>query len=247
MGSARTTEKIRHRVQEVIEELGLLTCAETKIGGIFQRGLSGGEKKRVSIAVELLKDESSILFLDEPSSGLDSATAFHMLYLLRKLATTKNRTIVCTIHQPHSKIYKLFDKILLLSHGRCVYMGAASNALEHFTILGFPAKAHTNPSDHMLDICSIDGRSFEAEVRSYKRVNTMANAYFESPLRVQNDAEADRLYRDNLLEDQSWILNSSRRRKRWRVFAEWSRFLALCSRNFLNQCVLEEGISFTFV
>lgn len=193
----------------------MFQCAETRIGGFFQRGLSGGERKRVSIALELLKDESSVLLLDEPSSGLDSATAYHILYTLRQLATQRDRTVICTIHQPHSKIYKLFDKVLLLSHGRCVYMGPAQDALSYFSDLGFPAKEHTNPSDHMIDLCSVDGRTFEAEVRSLRQLDMLTEAYSTSKLAQSNMSDMEHFVQDCLdaqlnVKEQNFILASSK-------------------------------------
>ena len=105
------------------------------IGGSFRRGVSGGEKKRVSIGIELLS-QPSVLFLDEPTSGLDSKTAKNLVETLRALAL-EGRTIVCTIHQPQSSIYSLFDKILLLSNGRVMYLGPVTEAVPYFEKLGY--------------------------------------------------------------------------------------------------------------
>jgi ABC-type multidrug transport system ATPase subunit len=95
------------------------------------RGISGGERKRVSVAVELVV-RPSVLLLDEPTSGLDSTTALSLIQTLRELATTGGHAIVVIIHQPRTTIYNLFDHLLLLSKGQVVYNGPPSLARSHF-------------------------------------------------------------------------------------------------------------------
>ena len=99
--------------------------------------------KRLSIAITLLSDPS-VLFLDEPTTGLDSRTAFHIVSTLKKL-TAQKRTVVCTIHQPQSSIYGLFDKVLILGRGgRVVYFGkGGQDAVDYFDQLGFPCDEQT--------------------------------------------------------------------------------------------------------
>jgi ABC-type multidrug transport system ATPase subunit len=104
-----TTEEERKKlVEEVILELGLKECAGTRIGSNTHKGCSGGEKRRTSIGVQLLSNPS-VLFLDEPTTGLDAASAFQLVRTLKALAK-KGRTIVTTIHQPRSEIWGLFDR-----------------------------------------------------------------------------------------------------------------------------------------
>ena len=110
-------------------------CADRKIGGGLIRGISGGEKKRASIGTELIFNPS-VLFLDEPTTGLDSYTSLKLAELLKFLAKKKGRTIVATIHQPNSQIFGQFDKLLLLKNGTTIYMGDAQEAIDHFRILG---------------------------------------------------------------------------------------------------------------
>ena len=100
---------IEQLVIQTLEELGLSGCADRVIGGGLIRGISGGEKKRASIGTELIFNPS-VLFLDEPTTGLDSYTALKLAELLNFLAKKKNRTIVATIHQPSSQIFNNFDK-----------------------------------------------------------------------------------------------------------------------------------------
>ena len=102
----------------------IYTLCSGPAGGFFRRGISGGERKRVSVGHELLINPSVIL-LDEPTSGLDSTTAMHLVSTLCALAAG-GRAVVTTIHQPSSRLYQLLDKILLLSEGHAMYYGAAS-------------------------------------------------------------------------------------------------------------------------
>eukprot|EP00981_Chlorochromonas_danica_P012930 scaffold5574_cov162-Ochromonas_danica.AAC.5 len=100
-------EKIHDLVEELLEELGILVCADVMIGGAMIKGISGGQRKRTSVGVELVTDPS-LLFLDEPTSGLDSYSAFNLVKLLKKVAQ-RDCTILCPIHQPSSEVFFLFD------------------------------------------------------------------------------------------------------------------------------------------
>lgn len=108
------------RVEDAITLLHLDSCADTTIGGILHRGISGGQAKRVNIAMELLINPS-ILLLDEPTSGLDSATSMDVIRAAKNLAKS-GRTVLCTIHQPSSDIFRLFDKLILLKDGQVVFL-----------------------------------------------------------------------------------------------------------------------------
>ncbi|KAF2541065.1 hypothetical protein F2Q68_00030279, partial [Brassica cretica] len=127
--SFKKQEKIK-QAEAVVTELGLDRCKNTIIGEPFLRGVSGGERKRVSIGQEILINPS-LLFLDEPTSGLDSTTAQRIVSILWELARG-GRTVVTTIHQPSSRLFYMFDKILLLSEGNPIYFGLGSNAMDYF-------------------------------------------------------------------------------------------------------------------
>lgn len=144
-------EKIE-RAEDVIAQLGLQRCADTIIGTQFLRGVSGGERKRVCIGQEILIDPS-LIFLDEPTSGLDSTTALRIIQLLKNIAC-EGRTVVTTIHQPSSRAFHMFDKLLLLSEGHAVYYGKARGAISYFEAIGFAAMITMNPADFLLDLCS---------------------------------------------------------------------------------------------
>ncbi|KAK3435187.1 hypothetical protein EUGRSUZ_D02559 [Eucalyptus grandis] len=144
-------EKLLH-VESVITELGLTQCRHSMIGGPLFRGISGGEKKRVSIGQEMLINPS-LLLLDEPTSGLDSTTAQKILTTVKRLAGG-GRTVVTTIHQPSSRLYHMFDKVVLLSEGNPIYYGRASAALDYFSSIGFTTSLTVNPADLLLDLAN---------------------------------------------------------------------------------------------
>ncbi|KAJ9699243.1 hypothetical protein PVL29_008039 [Vitis rotundifolia] len=143
-----TKEEVNGIVEETILEMGLQNCANGFIGNWHIRGISGGEKKRLSIALEILT-QPRLLFLDEPTSGLDSASAYFIIQTLKNTACN-GRTVISSIHQPSSEVFALFDHLLLLSGGETVYHGEAKRAVEFFAEAGFPCPSRRNPSDHFL-------------------------------------------------------------------------------------------------
>lgn len=143
------------RSMEVIKEMGLQDSMDTRIGSQFCRGLSGGEKRRVSICLEILM-KPWLLFMDEPTSGLDSASAFHVMSRIAGLSRQGGRTIVVSIHQPSNHIFDLFDNLCLLSGGKTVYFGPSSSAGLLFANNGFPCPPKKNPADHYLKTVNVD-------------------------------------------------------------------------------------------
>ena len=107
-----TAEK-KERINEVIHKLGLHECRNVIIGDHMTRGISGGQRKRVCVAMEFLT-RPRLLFLDEPTSGLDSVTALSLCTLLRDIAHSGQCTVITTIHQPQSKIFAMFDDLIIL-------------------------------------------------------------------------------------------------------------------------------------
>uniref|UniRef100_A0A8C7KV42 Broad substrate specificity ATP-binding cassette transporter ABCG2 n=1 Tax=Oncorhynchus kisutch TaxID=8019 RepID=A0A8C7KV42_ONCKI len=142
------------RVNDLITELGLTKVADAKVGTQMIRGISGGERKRTNIGMELIIDPS-VLFLDEPTTGLDASTANSVLLLLKRMAN-QGRTIIMSIHQPRYSIYRLFDSLTLLVSGKQVYHGPAQNALDYFSDIGYACEAHNNPADFFLDVINGD-------------------------------------------------------------------------------------------
>ncbi|OKL56578.1 hypothetical protein UA08_08125 [Talaromyces atroroseus] len=141
------------RVTDVEKQLGIHHIKDQIIGSEegHGRGISGGEKRRVGIACELVTSPS-ILFLDEPTSGLDAYNAFNVIECLVTLAKTYNRTVIFTIHQPRSNIVALFDRLILLAKGRTVYSGPFSSCQQYFDHIGYPCPPGFNIADYLVDL-----------------------------------------------------------------------------------------------
>ncbi|GAA5832082.1 hypothetical protein JCM11251_002811 [Rhodosporidiobolus azoricus] len=175
-------------VEQTLMELGLAEAANTVVGGTFKKGISGGERRRLSIGC-ILVTMPSILILDEPTTGLDSFTAFQLLTLLDRLAK-RGRTCILSIHQPRSDAFETFDKVLLLSRGSVVYSGARTAMLPHFASLGHDLPPHTNPLDFVIDISSVDNRSDDAEAESSARVGELVCSWREREAQLQEKEKA---------------------------------------------------------
>jgi ABC-type multidrug transport system ATPase subunit len=166
----------RARADDVILQMGLKDCADTLIGDEMVKGISGGEKRRVTISIQLLNDPK-VLLLDEPTSGLDSFTAASILQVLRNLAE-EGRTVICTIHQPRSDLFAQFGNILLLAKGgKVAYNGKSTNMLDYFSSLSHPCPRLTNPADHVLDLVSVNLQSEEKESISRVKVNRLLDTW----------------------------------------------------------------------
>ncbi|QPG73495.1 hypothetical protein FOA43_000806 [Brettanomyces nanus] len=150
-----STKSKKAKVLQILSELRILHIKDKLIGSDFERGISGGEKRRVAIACELVTSPS-ILFLDEPTTGLDGFNAFRVVESLVRLAKDFNRTIIFSIHQPRSNIVALFDKLLLLSDGEIVYSGLMSECSEFFSQRGYQCPSGYNIADYLIDITSED-------------------------------------------------------------------------------------------
>ncbi|CAN0023380.1 unnamed protein product, partial [Sphacelaria rigidula] len=141
--------------------------ADTIVGDEKTRGISGGEKKRLSIACQLF-GTPSLIFCDEPTSGLDSFQAERVMSTLRELAEN-GHTVVCSIHQPRSSIFRMFDDLLVLSEGQVMFHGPADRAVGYFRSKGFSMPANTNPGEFAIDVVSID---YTSKVKRNKEIGT---------------------------------------------------------------------------
>lgn len=165
------------RVEDVIAELRLRQCANTRVGNMYVRGVSGGERRRVSIGVQLLWNPG-ILILDEPTSGLDSFTAHNLVRTLSRLAKG-NRLVLISLHQPRSDIFRLFDLVLLMTSGTPIYLGAAQHMVQYFTEIGYPCPRYSNPADFYVDLTSIDRRTKEQEMATTEKARSLAALFLE--------------------------------------------------------------------
>ncbi|KAJ3061204.1 hypothetical protein HDU98_002869, partial [Podochytrium sp. JEL0797] len=187
--SAWPKERKVARAEEVLVELGLKECANTVVGGEGVKGLSGGEKRRLSVGLAMLMDPA-ILLLDEPTSGLDASSARNMMVTLKAIAA-EGRTVICTVHQPRSDIFPLLDRVLLLARGgRVVYQGPGSAVVPYFSGLGHELPFLTNPADFALDLASVDLRNDSAEEESRARVNGLIQSWTKAPVDGANGSAA---------------------------------------------------------
>lgn len=150
LGRSLTDEQLDIMTQCMLHELGLAACADTIVGGPLIKGISGGERKRTSVGVELVV-KPAMLFLDEPTSGLDSFSAVQLCQLLKKVARV-GASVMFTIHQPSSRIFREFDQLILLNKGRVMYQGPVSYVADYFGARGHPCPRNYNPADWIMKI-----------------------------------------------------------------------------------------------
>ncbi|XP_007437212.1 ATP-binding cassette sub-family G member 2-like [Python bivittatus] len=188
------------RINEILKELGLTKVADSKVGTQFIRGISGGERKRTNIGMELITDPA-ILFLDEPTTGLDASTANAVLLLLKRMSN-QGKTIIFSIHQPRYSIFRLFDNLTLLAAGRLLYHGPAQNTLEYFKTIGYECEPYNNPADFFLDIINGDSTAVASHkpdateivsIHDQTLANTLAEKYSSCSYSQETKAELEKL------------------------------------------------------
>ncbi|RLN05697.1 hypothetical protein BBJ28_00024932 [Nothophytophthora sp. Chile5] len=223
MGCSTTVEEYTKRVDTVLEELGLIKCRDTLIGGIRLRGISGGERKRLSFATEILTNPS-LLFVDEPTSGLDSYMAEAVMVQLQQLAR-EGRTVITTVHQPSSELFSLFDNLYLLCDGATVYNDKASKAVAYFGALGFQCPSFVNPTDYfMRQLVVLDREKDEAGV---KRLQLLKDEWAQKRPIVDTGASGDAV---GLLEDGDGGADGYEDKR----LGAWGQMQVLSSRNVLR-------------
>ncbi|KAI9080740.1 hypothetical protein K1719_037253 [Acacia pycnantha] len=230
--SKMTNEEISKVVHNTIMEMGLEECADTHIGNWHLRGISNGEKKRLSIGLEILTQPNA-LFLDEPTSGLDSASAFYIIQALSQIAHG-GKIIMCSIHQPSSDVFHLFDDLLLLSGGETVYFGEANMALEFFANAGFPCPTRRNPPDHFLLCVNLDFELIAASSNSAMDWKTSESraALMQSYKTSETVVNARRKIHNLISETQEELVIESDMRTSTSTW--WNQLCTLTQRSFLN-------------
>nr|CAG8463766.1 2166_t:CDS:2 [Entrophospora candida] len=181
-----TYEERRTRVQSIIEEFGLERVADSKIGTVFVRGISGGEKRRCAIASQVLT-LPRVIFLDEPTTGLDSLAAYNVMNVIVSMAKSYRLTVVLSIHQPSTETYSLFDKLCLLGLGKTLYFGKRDEATTYFEGLGHPCPRFANPADHFLRLVNSDFMKDVTEARHH--IKSFSESFKNSPTKTKIDSQ----------------------------------------------------------
>ncbi|KAG2502321.1 hypothetical protein JM18_009862, partial [Phytophthora kernoviae] len=179
-----THAQIVEKVQSAINEMGLRVCEHTLVGDLFHKGISGGQKRRLSIAIELLSDPS-ILLLDEPTSGLDSASTYNVMQFVSRLCA-EGKTVICTIHQPSSLVYGMFTNVMILTAGETVFFGPREQSIPQFEATGYTCPTHMNPAEYFISLVNAD---FEGHADIKKLLLSYASSSVAA--NVARDIEAD--------------------------------------------------------
>ncbi|CAN6355825.1 unnamed protein product [Urochloa humidicola] len=218
----------RAHADRVIREMGLGDAMDTRIGGRITKGISGGQRKRVSICIEMLT-RPRLLFLDEPTSGLDSAASYHVMSHIARIAAREGMTVVAAVHQPSGDVFELFHGLCLLAAGKTVFFGTVSDATEFFTLNGFPCPHLRSPSDHFLRTINKD---FDEEmVESSKANRKTAAEAIEILTTAYKSSSYSEKTTDQIVEMKHMDGASFRRREQ----ASFStKLFVLTRRSFLN-------------
>ncbi|XP_058764375.1 ABC transporter G family member 1-like [Vicia villosa] len=184
----------------ILREMGLIDAVNTRVGGWSSKGLSGGQRRRLSICIEILT-RPRLLFLDEPTSGLDSAASYYVMSRIARLNLSDGirRTVVVSIHQPSSEVFELFHDLCLLSSGETVYFGPSYDANQFFAANGFPCPTLHNPSDHYLRIINKDFETDDVEegfgkgVTTEEAIDILVKSYKSSRIRKKVKKEVAKI------------------------------------------------------
>ncbi|KAJ9140664.1 hypothetical protein P3X46_031283 [Hevea brasiliensis] len=231
-------EKIE-QAEMVIKELGLTRCRNNIVGGPLLRGVSGGERKRVSIGQEMLVNPS-LLLLDEPTSGLDSTTAQRIVATIKGLARG-GRTVITTIHQPSSRLYRMFDKVVVLSDGCPIYCGQAGRVMEYFGSIGYePGFSFMNPADFLLDLANgiVPDKKLDDQLDVHGTVDHLDDqnstkqsliSSYKKNLYPALKAEIRRNFQDQVLSSSSGALSLRNSEDQWTT-TWWQQFRVVLRR-----------------
>ncbi|EFO97540.1 hypothetical protein CRE_08571 [Caenorhabditis remanei] len=170
-------EKRERLVESLLVTFGLKNCENTKIGSVKEKGISRGEKKRLTVACEILTDPP-VLFCDEPTSGLDSFMSHQVMKCLKDLAT-EGKIVICTIHQPSTWVYQMADRLVVLCQGKVAFEGKTKNVEPFLATLGSPVPEFAGVSDHFIRVLSrgVGEKQKDYEVRMQRILNQQQSTH----------------------------------------------------------------------
>lgn len=205
---ATKTTNVQEVTDDTINILGLSRQANSKVGTPLQKGLSGGQKRRLSVAAQVVT-KPHILFLDEPTSGLDSKASYEVVHALKRFAQTENVAVIASIHQPSTQTFNLFDSVTFMSEGRVVYCGPRNDVELYFERAHHPIPLHYNPAEYILDLINTD---FETEGMDKNHIlDSLADFYQKNkkpysalPAKYESDPEDLLLNNNHVMK--TWIL-----------------------------------------
>ena len=184
------------RVDAILHELGLQDVADSRIGEVGEGGISGGERRRLSFATEIISNPS-LVFLDEPTSGLDSFLAEQVVLSLRTMARN-GRTLICTIHQPSSEVYAMFDRVCYMARGQVAFFGSRDESLEYFSSsLGLTCPKYTNPADFIIKQLSVVPSRLD---ESKLKIGSILRSWDGSKEKVVLDRDLDDISRQTAVQ-----------------------------------------------
>ncbi|EPE25597.1 P-loop containing nucleoside triphosphate hydrolase [Glarea lozoyensis ATCC 20868] len=183
------------RISTLIASFGLTNQANNIIGTPIRKGISGGQKRRLSVISQLIT-APKILFLDEPTSGLDSTASSEVISFVKNAAKKNNLIVICSIHQPSTTTFQLFDKLLLLSGGRSHYFGSVAGIQDHFNSLNQPLPLHMNPAEFLLDLMNTDFARGHEDAEA--RLSNIHRGWLNSELAKDLDTQITSAQSNNL-------------------------------------------------
>ncbi|KAL3916076.1 MAG: hypothetical protein SGILL_005343, partial [Bacillariaceae sp.] len=238
-----SAEERQARVEEVINMLDLESCRHTVIGSPLARGISGGQAKRVNIGLALLQ-KPPIVLLDEPTSGLDSRVADEVVELLRELAHTENRTIVCTIHSPTGHAFSCFDSLYMIHNGHTIYDGPVAKVQSYFENHGYERDADASLPEWLVDMTSdlqsvrnrrsaITTGDEVSSRKSLPRTDTQSSSFIElfESSEVKRAADVSRKELSKLSQDEG--ANTPAEKAKQQFPSEFSKLVTLLKYRML--------------
>ncbi|KAF5280006.1 hypothetical protein FQA39_LY05387 [Lamprigera yunnana] len=205
-------------IKEILDTLGLEDTLSTRTDR-----LSGGQKKRLSIALELI-DNPLVMFLDEPTTGLDSSSCSQCVKLLQQLAR-QGKTIVCTIHQPSATLFHLFDLVYVVAEGSCLYQGTSQNLVPYLESINLPCPQYHNPADYVIELACGEHGNDKVEVMVAASNNGRNYRWFDSAQLLPSLGKLKETYKNTNEKKKNVQLQST---------SQWNQLKVLLRRGYIK-------------